>query len=78
LLVFLGSDLKELCRNAAMIPVREYLRTVNVDVSLMEGQSVSVRPLRTDDFFKGDGDDLQEVYQEGDAEGFMLQENDLD
>ena len=23
-----GSDLKELCRNAAMIPVREYVRSV--------------------------------------------------
>mgnify|MGYP006392547749 CR=1 FL=1 len=23
-----GSDLKELCRNAAMIPIREYVRTI--------------------------------------------------
>lgn len=23
-----GSDLKELCRNAAMIPIREYVRSV--------------------------------------------------
>lgn len=25
---FSGSDLKEICRNAAMIPVREYVRSV--------------------------------------------------
>lgn len=26
-----GSDLKEACRNAAMVPVREYMRTHSVD-----------------------------------------------
>ncbi|OSC98011.1 ATPase [Trametes coccinea BRFM310] len=53
-----GSDLKELCRNAAMRPMREFMRdaggdpeklaqTVNVDLKL--------RPLTIDDFFDSDG-----------------------
>lgn len=28
-----GSDLKELCRNAAMIPIREYVRTLQPTAS---------------------------------------------
>ncbi|KAI9189955.1 mitochondrial dynamin GTPase Msp1 [Blastocladiella emersonii ATCC 22665] len=72
-----GSDLKELCRNAAMIPVREYLRSAKGNVASLESQNVNVRPLRTEDFFRGDGDDVNESYVEGDAEGFEL-EHDLD
>lgn len=34
-----GSDLKELCRNAAMIPIREYVRSVQKDVSSVEASS---------------------------------------
>jgi len=30
-----GSDLKELCRNAAMLPVREFVRKANGDVALL-------------------------------------------
>ena len=30
-----GSDLKELCRNAAMLPSRELLRRANGDVTLL-------------------------------------------
>ena len=30
-----GSDLKEVCRNAAMLPVREFVRKANGDVSLL-------------------------------------------
>jgi SpoVK/Ycf46/Vps4 family AAA+-type ATPase len=34
-----GSDLKELCRNAAMLPVRELVRKVHGDVArLAQGQ----------------------------------------
>lgn len=34
-----GSDLKELCRNAAMLPVREFVRKANGDVArLARGQ----------------------------------------
>ncbi|KAI9216713.1 P-loop containing nucleoside triphosphate hydrolase protein [Blastocladiella britannica] len=72
-----GSDLKELCRNAAMIPVREYLRSRGDDVTLIDSKDVTVRPLRTGDFFRGDGDDVNVQYAEGDAEGFEM-ENDLD
>lgn len=35
-----GSDLKELCRNAAMIPVREYMKR-------MEGDSVAMAELKS-------------------------------
>ena len=31
-----GSDLKELCRNAAMVPVREYLKEAGGDPEILE------------------------------------------
>ena len=31
-----GSDLKELCRNAAMVPVREYLKEAGGDREIFE------------------------------------------
>ncbi|ORZ39584.1 P-loop containing nucleoside triphosphate hydrolase protein [Catenaria anguillulae PL171] len=72
-----GSDLKELCRNAAMIPVREFLRTAGTNVTQIDPKDVHVRPLRHTDFFKGDGDELNADYEEGDAEGFET-DHDLD
>jgi SpoVK/Ycf46/Vps4 family AAA+-type ATPase len=34
-----GSDLRELCRNAAMLPVREYVRATSTDQeALVKGQ----------------------------------------
>jgi len=53
-----GSDLKELCRNAAMVPVREYMREYGDDKEAMERvqlEGFKLRPLRLDDFFKADG-----------------------
>ncbi|KAJ3413232.1 hypothetical protein HDV05_008292 [Chytridiales sp. JEL 0842] len=47
---FSGSDLKELCRNAAMTPVREALRSLEGDVKDVDPASVKVRPLRLSDF----------------------------
>ncbi|KAJ3518160.1 hypothetical protein NLJ89_g22 [Agrocybe chaxingu] len=53
-----GSDLRELCRNAAMVPVREFMRSTsdNHDL-LMKGQleGFDIRPLTLDDFFVHDG-----------------------
>ncbi|KAJ3371736.1 hypothetical protein GGF31_002715 [Allomyces arbusculus] len=65
-----GSDLKELCREAVMIPVRERLRAFS-DVT--QASDMTVRPLTNADFFRGDGDDVNELYREGDADGFELE-----
>ncbi|KAJ7166326.1 P-loop containing nucleoside triphosphate hydrolase protein [Mycena crocata] len=49
-----GSDLREMCRNAAMVPVREFVRTTKGDKDLLElGQleGFHLRPLTLDDFF---------------------------
>lgn len=54
-----GSDIKEACRDAAMVPVREYIRTMRSqgqDMNLRGGRrrrakEEPVRGLRTDDFF---------------------------
>jgi len=54
---FSGSDLKEVCRNAAMVPVREYMRE-NADnqAALEQGGSegYSLRPLTMQDFLVSD------------------------
>jgi SpoVK/Ycf46/Vps4 family AAA+-type ATPase len=52
-----GSDLRELCRNAAMVPVREFMRSTsgNHD-ALLKGQleGFDLRPLTVADFFAQD------------------------
>ncbi|TFK27678.1 ATPase [Coprinopsis marcescibilis] len=53
-----GSDLRELCRNAAMVPVREYMRSTRNNEELMaKGQleGFDLRPLTLEDFFAHDG-----------------------
>jgi len=53
-----GSDLKEMCRNAAMVPVREYVRGTGEDQTLLaKGQleGFKLRPLALEDFFSHDG-----------------------
>jgi len=39
-----GSDLKELCRNAAMAPVREYMKKVEGDPTVLEKMKSKVLP----------------------------------
>lgn len=49
-----GSDIKEACRDAAMVPVREYIRRAKAEGRLKGGRGVQphdVRGLRTEDFF---------------------------
>lgn len=49
---FSGSDLKELCRNAAMVPVRELVRGMDADkLRELEEKHASARPLKLSDFF---------------------------
>ncbi|EJC98483.1 AAA-domain-containing protein [Fomitiporia mediterranea MF3/22] len=53
-----GSDLKELCREAAMIPVREFLKAAGGDREVLEQsreEGFSYRPLEITDFFAKDG-----------------------
>lgn len=58
-----GSDIKEACRDAAMGPVREYIRRKKADGTLRSSKGVvqgDVRGLRTEDFF-GRGKGLREL-----------------
>ncbi|TFY81775.1 hypothetical protein EWM64_g2236 [Hericium alpestre] len=53
-----GSDLKELCRNAAMLPVREFVRKAGGDVSVLaksQEEAFELRPLTITDFMEPDG-----------------------
>lgn len=59
-----GSDIKEACRDAAMGPVREYIRKMKKEGRLRQGVNPKdVRGLRTEDFF-GRGRGLREVDDE--------------
>jgi len=58
-----GSDIKEACRDAAMGPVREYIRRKKADGTLKSSRAVAagdVRGLRTEDFF-GTGRGMKEL-----------------
>jgi SpoVK/Ycf46/Vps4 family AAA+-type ATPase len=58
-----GSDIKEACRDAAMGPVREYIRRKKADGTLKSSRGVKaadVRGLRTEDFF-GRGKGLRDL-----------------
>ncbi|GAA5853867.1 hypothetical protein JCM9279_005750 [Rhodotorula babjevae] len=61
-----GSDLKEACRNAAMVPVREYMRknlaNGQVDLEKVQQGKFDIRPLALRDFLRSDD---VEVSQEG-------------
>lgn len=46
-----GSDLKELCRNAAMVPVREFIKKNSVNLENFDkNQKIEVRPMKDTDF----------------------------
>ncbi|KAJ7639187.1 P-loop containing nucleoside triphosphate hydrolase protein [Roridomyces roridus] len=52
-----GSDLREMCRNAAMVPVREFVRDTKGDKGLLELgqlQGFRLRPLTLHDFLASD------------------------
>jgi SpoVK/Ycf46/Vps4 family AAA+-type ATPase len=58
-----GSDIKEACRDAAMGPVREFIRKRREEGTLRNGRAVGegdVRGLRTEDFF-GRGRGIREM-----------------
>ncbi|RQM07900.1 hypothetical protein DH86_00000771 [Scytalidium sp. 3C] len=59
-----GSDIKEACRDAAMIPVREYIRQQREQGVTMSGvvRPEGVRGIRTEDFFgrRGGGEIIKE------------------
>ncbi|CAO3700484.1 unnamed protein product [Rhizopus microsporus] len=67
-----GSDLKELCRNAAMIPIREYVRSVhsgidseNASQDLMNldlSKKVNTRPLTLADFYASENHEKTHNY----------------
>jgi SpoVK/Ycf46/Vps4 family AAA+-type ATPase len=47
-----GSDIKEACRDAAMVPMREYIKAKKADGTLRKGVNPDeVRGVRTEDFF---------------------------
>jgi len=61
-----GSDIKEACRDAAMVPVREFIREQRAKGIPMTGAShEQIRGLRTEDFFgrKGGGQILAENHE---------------
>ncbi|KAI8371670.1 P-loop containing nucleoside triphosphate hydrolase protein [Radiomyces spectabilis] len=77
-----GSDLKELCRNAAMVPIREYIRSsgqlskgskASEDLENLRGSKVELRPLGVQDFYKSQRADPAASSQEADV--FLPQEN---
>lgn len=53
-----GSDIKEACRDAAMVPVREFIRHRRARGERMDGIDPNdVRGIRTEDFFSGKASD---------------------
>lgn len=58
-----GSDIKEACRDAAMVPVREFIKLQrDRGISIAGVQPDAVRGVRTEDFFgrKGGGQSLKD------------------
>ncbi|KAG2221158.1 hypothetical protein INT45_007735 [Circinella minor] len=80
-----GSDLKELCRNAAMIPIREYVRSVQkkgdfdgTSDSLLDidTSNINTRPLTVEDFYAFDETNAKTyAYSQGEKLNTPQQEN---
>jgi len=54
---FSGSDLQELCRNAAMVPLKEFMRSPE-GMKGSVAEDFALRPLTMDDFIDHDGGSL--------------------
>jgi len=62
---FSGSDIKEMCRNAAMIPLREYLKIHGQELERRQLKSgFELRPLTTEDFLHDFERDTNHLEQE--------------
>jgi ATPase family AAA domain-containing protein 1 len=60
-----GSDIKEMCRNAAMIPLREYLKLHGRELEQRQLEtSLELRPLTTNDFLLEGGQETNNIGQE--------------
>ena len=60
-----GSDIKEMCRNAAMIPLREYLQVHGADLEQQRVKARPVlRPLTTNDFFSDGEKEIKHTVEE--------------
>jgi len=67
-----GSDIKEACRDAAMVPVREFMREQREQGATMAGvraDANSIRGVRTEDFFgrKGGGQIIKDNHAQQSA-----------
>ncbi|KAK5129938.1 hypothetical protein LTR08_002698 [Meristemomyces frigidus] len=74
-----GSDIKEACRDAAMVPVREYIRAHRAAGRSMRGgiRGEEVRGLQTDDFF-GRRAGVEEERRRGEIEGGEVEEGEIE
>ena len=60
-----GSDIKEMCRNAAMIPLREYLRVHGKDLEQrLVRKGPDLRPLTTSDFLTDIEKEIKHIGEE--------------
>ncbi|KAI9779219.1 MAG: hypothetical protein M1839_007471 [Geoglossum umbratile] len=63
-----GSDIKEACRDAAMVPVREFIRSkIGTPAQMNEIDPSEVRGVRTDDFFGRRGAKRESVVPDADS-----------
>lgn len=70
-----GSDIKEACRDAAMVPVREHIRNMRQSGKNIRGiRSEAVRGLQTEDFFGQRG--INQKHLDGAARRQALREHD--
>ncbi|KAM0472887.1 hypothetical protein ACHAPX_008564 [Trichoderma viride] len=73
-----GSDIKEACRDAAMAPVREYMRQHGRDGSKRPVDPAQFRGIRTDDFLKHSTDQYMiEVLQQRQGGSHNILANDV-
>jgi SpoVK/Ycf46/Vps4 family AAA+-type ATPase len=60
-----GSDIKEMCRNAAMVPLREYLKVHGQELEQRRvGKGPELRPLTTNDFLTDIAREIKHIGEE--------------